>query len=55
MNFFKYIANKEKDNINYEILSYKFDDINFYDRYNTLYNYLNYFSKNSVEEISIKK
>ena len=53
--FFKYIANKEKDNINYEILSYKFDDINFYDRYNTLYNYLNYFSKNSVEEISIRK
>ena len=29
--------------INYEILSYKVDDINFYDKYNTLYNYLNYF------------
>ena len=39
--FFKYIANKEKDNIDYEILSSKVDNINFYDRYNTLYNYLN--------------
>ena len=38
----KYIANKEKDNIDYEILSSKVDNINFYDRYNTLYNYLNY-------------
>ena len=52
--FFKYIANKEKDNIDYEILSYKVDNINFYDRYNTLYNYLNYFSKLSAEEILIK-
>ena len=50
--FFKYIANKEKDNIDYEILSSKVDDINFYDRYNTLYNY---FSKlNNAKEISIK-
>ena len=38
---FRYIANKEKDNIDYEILSSKVDNINFYDRYNTLYNYLN--------------
>ena len=52
--FFKYIANKEKDNIDYEILSSKVDDINFYDRYNTLYNYLNHFSKLSAEDISIK-
>ena len=52
--FFKYIANKEKDNIDYEILSSKVDDINFYDRYNTLYNYLNCFFNFSVEEISIK-
>ena len=52
--FYKYIANEEKDNIDYKILSYKVDDINFYDRYNTLYNYLNYFFKFSVEEISIK-
>ena len=51
---FKYIVNKEKDNIDYEIISYKVDNINFYDRYNTLYNYLNYFSKLSVREISIK-
>ena len=49
--FFKYIANNEKDNIDYEILSYKVDNVNFYDIYNTLYNYLNYFSKTSVGEI----
>ena len=47
---FKYIANKEKDKIDYEILSSKVDDINFYDRYNTLYNYLNYFFKFNIEE-----
>ena len=52
--FFKYIANEEKNNIDYEILSIKVDNINFYDRYGTLYNYLNYFSKFSAEEISIK-
>ena len=52
--FFKYIADKEKDSIDYEILSSKVDDINFYDRYNTLYNYLNYCFKFSAEEISIK-
>ena len=52
--FFKYIANKEKDNTDYEILSSKVDNFNFYDRYNTLYNYLNYFFNLSVEEISIK-
>ena len=52
--FFKYIANKEKGNINYEILSSKVDDINFCDRYNTLYNNLNYFSKLSAEEFSTK-
>ena len=52
--FFKYIANKEKGNINYEILSSKVDDINFCDRYNTLYNNLNYFSKLSAEELSTK-
>ena len=52
--FFKYIANKEKDNIDYEMLSSKVDNINFYNRCNTLYNYLNYFSKLSAEENSIK-
>ena len=36
---FKYIANKEIDNIDYEILLSKVDDASFYDRYNTLYNY----------------
>ena len=40
--------------INYEILSYKVDDINFYDEYNTLYNYLNYFFNFNVEETLIK-
>ena len=53
--FYKYIANEEKDNIDYKILSYKVDDINFYDRYNTLYHYLNYFSNLSAREISMKK
>ena len=52
--FFKYIANKGKYNIDYEILSSKVDDINFYDRYNTLYNYLNYFFNFSVEETLTK-
>ena len=52
--FYKYIADEEKDNIDYEILSFKVDDINFYDRYNTLYNCLNYFSKLSTGKISIK-
>ena len=49
--YFKYIANKEKDNIDCEILLSKVDYINFYDRYNTLYNY---FSMFSVAETSIK-
>ena len=47
--FFKYIANRENVNIAYKILSSKLDDINFYDRYNTLCNYLNYFSKFNTE------
>ena len=33
--FFKYIANKEKEDIDYKMLSNKFDDINFHYRYNT--------------------
>ena len=49
--FFQYIANKEKENINYKILSNKVDDINFYDRYKTLYNYL---FKLNLEKTSIK-
>ena len=52
--FFKYIANKEKDNINYEILLSKVDDINFYYKFDTLYNYLNYSFKFSAEETSVK-
>ena len=53
--FFKYIANKEKDNIDYEILSSKVDDINFYDRYGTLYNYLNCSFKTRTKQISMKR
>ena len=49
--FLQYIDNKEKENINYEILSNKVDDINFYDKYNTLYNYL---SEYNLEKTSIK-
>ena len=49
--FLIHIANKEKENINYEILSFKVDDINFYDSYNTLYSYL---SKFDTTESSIK-
>ena len=45
------IANKEKENIDYEKLSFKVGDINFYDRYNTLYSYL---SKLDTTESSIK-
>ena len=47
--FFKYIANEEKSNMDYEILSIK--GVNLLDRYGTLYDYLNYFS---AEEISTK-
>ena len=49
--FLQYIANKEKENINYEILSNKVDGINSYDKYNTLYNYLSEFN---LEKTSIK-
>ena len=42
--FFQYIANKGKENINYEILWNKVDGINFYDTYNTLHNYLSEFN-----------
>ena len=49
--FLQYIANKENENINYEILSNKVDDINSYDKYNTLYSYLSEFN---LEKTSIK-
>ena len=52
--FFMYIANKEKNDVDYEILSSKVDDINFYDRYGTLYNYLNCSFKPRAKQISIK-
>ena len=50
--FLKYNANGEKNHVNYEILSSKVDDINFYDRYGTLYKYLNYLLEFDVEIIS---
>ena len=49
--FLQYIANKENENINYEILSNKVDNINSYDKYNTLYSYLSEFN---LEKTSIK-
>ena len=52
--FFKYIANKEKSSIDYELLSSKVADINFYYRYGTLYNYLDDLLKSDVERISKK-
>ena len=54
LRFFKYITNEEKNNIDYEILSIKVEGINFFNWYDTLYNYLNYFFKFSAEEISRK-
>ena len=53
--FFNYIVNEEKNNIDYEILSSKVDNTNFYDRYGTLYNYLNYIFQFSAEEVSINQ
>ena len=50
--FLSILLIKKKNKIDYEILSSKVE--NFYDGYNTLYNYLIYFSKLSAEEISIK-
>ena len=42
----------KKENIDYEILSSKIDDINFYNKYDILYNY---FSKlNNIEKIKNK-
>ena len=52
--FFKYIADKVKHSIDYELLSSEVADINFYYRYGTLYNYLDDLLKSDVERISIK-
>ena len=49
--YFKRIANDEKNDVNYEILSSTVDNINFYNRYGTLYKYLNDLY-NGVENIS---
>ena len=50
--FLKCNANGEKNHVNYEILSSKVDDINFYDRYGILYKYLNYLLELDVKIIS---
>ena len=39
--FFKYIANEEENSIDYKMHSSKVKDISFFDRYGTLYKYLN--------------
>ena len=52
--FLSILLIKKENNIDYEIFSSKVDDINFYDRYNTLYNYFNHFSKFSTGEILVK-
>ena len=49
--YFKRIANDEKNDVNYETLSSTVDNINFYNRYGTLYKYLNDLY-NSMENIS---
>ena len=48
--FFKYIANKGKTSIYYEMLWSKVADINFYDKYDTLYEYFNHLLGSGVEK-----
>ena len=48
--FFKHTADKEKNTINYEILSSKVVDINFYGKYGTLCEYLNHLLGSGVEK-----
>ena len=43
--FFKHISGEEKNSIDYKILSSNAKGINFYDRYDALYNYLDYLLK----------
>ena len=52
--FLSILLIKKKAILTTKLKVFKVDDINFYDRYNILYNYLSYFSKFSAEEISIK-
>ena len=49
--FFKYIANKEKNDVGYKIPSSKVDDISFYDRYGTSFEYLNHLFEFNKENI----
>ena len=49
---FKNIADEEKNSIDYEILSSKVADINFYGKYGTLYEYLYHLLEFGVEQKS---
>ena len=53
--FFKHIADEEKNSIDYKMLSSKAKGINFYDRYDALYNYLAYLLKISKKDKSFLK
>ena len=52
--FLSILLTKKKNDADYEILSFKVEGINFFNRYGTLYNYLNCVFKFSAEEISTK-
>ena len=49
---FKNIADEEKNSIDYEMLSSKVADINFYGKYGTLYEYLYHLLEFGVEQKS---
>ena len=51
----RYIVNKEKNDVNYEILSSKVDDISFCDRYGALYEYLNHLLEFSIKKKILKE
>ena len=51
----RYIVNKEKNDVSYEILSSKVDDISFCDRYGALYEYLNHLLEFSIKKKNSKR
>ena len=46
-----YIADKEKNSVDYKMLSFKVADINFYYRHGTLYDYLDHSLRSDAVEI----
>ena len=52
--FIQNTADGEENSIDYKILSSKIKAINFFDRYSTLYKYLNHFFRSGSKEISKK-